>query len=133
MLIERVIKVLTDRGYRIAAVKQSDHAIETDRVGKDSNRFGMAGANPVVLSAVDTTTYFFRTAQNFQTILETLQVAYLIDLLIVEGAWEPEIEKIRVGEIPLREKTIWTYDGDFDKLIKHIIQEVYHVSNKDCC
>ena len=43
-LIEKLVPVLTKRGYRVATVKHDVHGFEVDREGKDSWRHKQAGA-----------------------------------------------------------------------------------------
>jgi len=50
-LIERLIKVFTNMGYRVGAVKHDAHNFEIDYPGKDSYRMKHAGAKRVVLSS----------------------------------------------------------------------------------
>jgi Ni2+-binding GTPase involved in maturation of urease and hydrogenase len=48
--------------------------------------------------------------------------AEVVVLAIVESANDPHIPKIRLGEIEERPNTIWTYDGDYEKLLELIYQ-----------
>src|SRR4030066_1237776 len=50
-LIEKLVPVLTQRGYRVATVKHDVHGFEVDREGKDSWRHKQAGAHTVVISS----------------------------------------------------------------------------------
>lgn len=50
-LIERLLPLLTDRGYRIATVKHDVHGFVVDQEGKDSWRHKQAGAHTVVISS----------------------------------------------------------------------------------
>ena len=52
-LIEKLIPVLTQRGYRVATVKHDIHGFEVDQEGKDSWRHKQAGAHTVVISSPD--------------------------------------------------------------------------------
>jgi len=45
-----------------------------------------------------------------------------VDIIIVEGARDPEIHKVRLGDIPERDNTIYTYEGDFDNLMEIILK-----------
>jgi len=45
------------------------------------------------------------------------------DIIIVEGAHDKNIPKIRIGDIKERENTILTYNRDFDGLIEMIKNE----------
>jgi molybdopterin-guanine dinucleotide biosynthesis protein B len=48
-LIEKVVRILKDRGLRVAVVKHASKGFEIDRRGKDSWRFREAGADAVLL------------------------------------------------------------------------------------
>ncbi len=46
-LIEKLVKNLTEKGYRVGALKHSMHDHPIDRPGSDSDRMNKAGAQPV--------------------------------------------------------------------------------------
>jgi molybdopterin-guanine dinucleotide biosynthesis protein B len=48
-LIEKVVRVLKERGLRVAVVKHAPKGFDIDRPGKDSWRFREAGADAVLL------------------------------------------------------------------------------------
>ncbi len=48
-MLQAVIAALTERGYRVAAVKHDAHRIELDTEGKDSWRLRHAGASDTLL------------------------------------------------------------------------------------
>jgi molybdopterin-guanine dinucleotide biosynthesis adapter protein len=49
-LLERLIPELSRRGYRVASIKHSGHAVALDTPGKDSWRFSECGSDPVVVA-----------------------------------------------------------------------------------
>ncbi len=49
--IERLVKALSDKGYRVATIKHDIHGFEIDQPEKDSYRHRMAGARKVILSS----------------------------------------------------------------------------------
>ena len=125
--IKKVIETLTVKGYRIAAIKKSDKKIRADQEGKDTRDFSLAGSKAVVLSASDTTTFFINKKMASDAIVKMLYLSDSFDFILIEGANEKEVKKIRVGNIPLRENTIWTYNDNFEDLISRIIKEKEHV------
>jgi molybdopterin-guanine dinucleotide biosynthesis protein B len=50
-LLEKVIKELKCRGYRVGVIKHTYHSGEIDRPGKDTWRFAQAGSDIVALSS----------------------------------------------------------------------------------
>lgn len=51
--LEKVVRELKLRGYRVAIVKHTHHDFEIDRPGKDTWRLAQAGGDIVVLSSPD--------------------------------------------------------------------------------
>jgi molybdopterin-guanine dinucleotide biosynthesis adapter protein len=121
MLIERLIRELSSREIAVAAIKLSGHPIGMDTQGKDTYRFTQAGANPVVLSSSLETDIKINKPLGMEEIIRLLKSIQIIDIIIIEGAKDTEIQKIRIGDIELRENTIWTYDGNFGELINKIL------------
>jgi molybdopterin-guanine dinucleotide biosynthesis protein B/molybdopterin-guanine dinucleotide biosynthesis protein len=52
-LIEQLIALAARRGQRVGALKHDAHGFEIDKPGKDSHRFGQAGAGDTVIVADD--------------------------------------------------------------------------------
>jgi molybdopterin-guanine dinucleotide biosynthesis protein B len=97
-LIEKLIPVLTQRGYRIGTIKHTHHAIDIDRSGKDSARHRTAGAETVMLASPGRIAMFKATASEA---LDGL-IRYFddVDLLITEGYKrenKPKIEVLRAA------------------------------------
>ncbi len=126
-LIERLIRDLTAEGWRVAAVKVSGHAVKLDEPGKDSWRYAQAGAVSTALAAQDETTFMVNAALDLRAILRVLDEIQRPDIIIVEGAREAFVRKIRLGEIEERENTIWDYDGEYD----HLLMKIHAEMNKE--
>mgnify|MGYP000672155571 CR=1 FL=1 len=47
-----------------------------------------------------------------------------IDVILVEGVNDISTEKIRFGDIPIRENTVLTYNGDKEKILKLIVDKI---------
>ena len=120
-LIVRLIQELVSRGKKVSSIKQSAHPVSMDSEGKDTFRFSTAGADPVVLSSTIETNIKFSKQLEINEIIEIITSINKPDIIIIESARDAEIRKIRIGDIDLRENTIWTYDGDFERLISKII------------
>ena len=120
-LIERLIQELVSRGKKVSAIKQSGHPVGLDIEGKDTHRFSKAGADPVILSSTIITSIIFNKPLEINEIIELIATINSPNIIIIESARDTEIMKIRIGDIDIRENTVWTYDGNFDKLIEKIL------------
>ena len=49
--LEKVVRELKQRGYRVAVIKHSHHDFDIDQPGKDSWRFSQAGSDIVAVSS----------------------------------------------------------------------------------
>jgi len=99
-LICEVLRVLKEKGLKVAVVKHSGHPVEVDREGSDTHRF-QRYADITVLSDVKGRTTFFYGTLDLEGILSKLEA----DLVIVEGFKEklkelniPKIVTVRDGE-----------------------------------
>lgn len=122
-LIEKTINHLKQAGYAVAAIKQSDKSIRIDHEGKDTSRFSDAGAVAVALSTPAGTSIIFNNELEIRKLTAIMMGYIKPDFLLVEGAREEWIPKIRIGEIGERANTVWSYNGSFDDLIKIILEK----------
>ncbi len=97
-LIEKLVPVLTQRGYRVATVKHDVHGFEVDREGKDSWRHKQAGAHTVVISSPNKVA-LIRDVEKDLTLDEIRGKMILdVDLILSEGYKkdvQPKIEIFR--------------------------------------
>jgi molybdopterin-guanine dinucleotide biosynthesis protein MobB len=97
-LLEKLIRELTERGYRLGTVKHHSHSgFEIDVPGKDSWRFAQAGSKHVVISAPDKIATYALLDQEIDLDRITQGITE-VDLILVEGyknANKPTIEVIR--------------------------------------
>jgi len=97
-LIEKLIPLLTERGYRIGTIKHTHHAVDIDRSGKDSARHRTAGAETVMLASPGRIAMFKATAS--ETLDGLIRYFEDVDLLITEGykrEKKPKIEVLRAA------------------------------------
>lgn len=123
-LIERLIRDLKAEGYRVAAVKVSGHDISLDEPGKDTWRYAQAGAGIVALAAQRETGLMINAVVDLPTILDALEILGEPQVVVVEGASDEFVRKIRLGEIEERANTIWTYDGEYRHLLDRVHEEI---------
>ena len=121
-LIFRLIKVLKKAGVSTAVIKRTDKSISSESAEKDTSGFRAAGAKITSFSSASETNFVLPVSMPLPKIIATLRAFMEVDIIIVEGARNPKIHKVRLGEIPERDNTIYTYEGDFDKLMKLIFR-----------
>ncbi|MEE8185795.1 MAG: molybdopterin-guanine dinucleotide biosynthesis protein B [Thermodesulfobacteriota bacterium] len=97
-LLEKVIKRLTDKGYRVGTIKHDAHGFDIDYEGKDSWRHKKAGAKTVVLSSSKKIAVIKDVTREW--LPERLVSLFLdnLDIVITEGykkAPFPKIETVR--------------------------------------
>jgi|YNPNPStandDraft_1061719.scaffolds.fasta_scaffold05995_8 molybdopterin-guanine dinucleotide biosynthesis protein MobB len=125
-ILTRLIERLKREGYTVAAVKQTNKPISIDTGYKDTWRMAEAGADVVVFKSSIETDIIIKKRMNTNDILKQISSLGLFDCLLVEGASDPEIPKIRMDNSRKRANTLKDYRGDFNELydyIKGIIDE----------
>ncbi|UCH72540.1 MAG: molybdopterin-guanine dinucleotide biosynthesis protein B [Thermoplasmatales archaeon] len=122
--IVKLIGRLNEEGFKVASIKITDKHIGIDTKGKDTWKHGKAGSKLVVLSSPTETDFLIKQNKKMSEIFENIGYLGNYDIIIVEGASDENIPKIKIGKILERENTILSYDGDFDNIIKTIKNEI---------
>jgi len=103
-LVTGLIRRLTSRGYRVAAVRHSPHDHCTDPAGTDTSRYRDAGASGTALVGARESAFFIR-AEQWEKKTGLLSCGFAdSDLILIEGGIRNGREKIEVvpeGEEPL--------------------------------
>jgi molybdopterin-guanine dinucleotide biosynthesis protein MobB len=99
-LLEKLIRELKQRGYRVATVKHDVHGFEIDRPGKDSWRHAQAGSDLVIIAGPNRLAMIARTPEEpaLDAILSRLPVP--VDIVLTEGykrGRKPKIEVARAA------------------------------------
>ncbi|TMJ34176.1 MAG: molybdopterin-guanine dinucleotide biosynthesis protein B, partial [Alphaproteobacteria bacterium] len=101
-LVEKLVRELTLRGYRIATVKHAHHSFDIDHEGRDSFRHRQAGASEVAVISGQRWAIIHELRgedePSFAAILAKLEPS---DLVIVEGYKHGEHQKIEVRNLAL--------------------------------
>lgn len=92
-LIEKLIPLLKKRGLKVAVIKNDGHDFEMDKEGKDTYRFGKAGADIVMISSVSKSA---RLCNHTMSLDEMLKDADGADIILVEGYKYADIPRIGV-------------------------------------
>jgi molybdopterin-guanine dinucleotide biosynthesis protein MobB len=124
-LITEIIKHLTDEGFNVATVKNTDKNIGMDVKGKDTWKHSQAGSKLVVLSSPTETDFVVKSEMNIEKILLHINNFQDCDVVLIEGAKDPSIPKIRLGDnTDERENTILSYNDNLDEIIEKIKGEI---------
>ena len=119
-LIVKIINRLSKDGFNVASVKISNKKISIDSEGKDTWKHAEAGSKLVVFSSENETDFLLKRKISNNEIVDNIKRLGNYDIILVEGANDENIPKIRMGEIKERKNTIFTYDDDFGELINFI-------------
>lgn len=122
-LIESLCRDLSEKGLKVGVIKQSDKSIRMDQPGKDTYRFQEAGAITTALVSQDETDIITRKRLAVEQVIRMMQKVSELDLVIIESVKDEHFAKIRLGDIEERKNTIWTYDGNYKKLL-NLIQNI---------
>jgi molybdopterin-guanine dinucleotide biosynthesis adapter protein len=95
-LIEKMVRELAARGYRVATIKHNLHGFDIDRPGKDSWRHREAGARLMVLASPKKIALIRDVDRDYT--IEEIRDQYVedVDIIIVEGYKKNDFPKIEV-------------------------------------
>ena len=101
-ILEKVVRELKARGYRVAVIKHAHHDFEIDHEGKDSWRFAQAGSDCVVISSPARVAMVQQSALGGEPPLDELVglVADRVDVVLTEGfrgSGKPQVLVTRAG------------------------------------
>ncbi|HJW86445.1 MAG TPA: molybdopterin-guanine dinucleotide biosynthesis protein B [Candidatus Brocadiaceae bacterium] len=95
-LAVKLVRELKQRGYRVATIKHSHHALELDTEGKDSWLYSKAGADTVIVVSPTTMGVIRQTPQEMP--LSKIMDTYIadMDVVLIEGYKAEAIPKMEV-------------------------------------
>jgi molybdopterin-guanine dinucleotide biosynthesis protein B len=111
-LLEKLVKELKSRGYRIATIKHDAHSFEIDHEGKDSWRHKQAGATISVISSPEKLALVRDTTKDHT--LEEIRDLYIrdVNLIISEGYKRERHPKIEVFRSALHRELLCREDDN---------------------
>jgi molybdopterin-guanine dinucleotide biosynthesis protein MobB len=95
-LLEKVIALLKERGYKVGAIKHDAHRFDIDHPGKDSFRLTAAGADSMLICSPEKLALVKKHVQ--PPPIEELLEAYFqdMDIVLTEGFKKSSFPKIEV-------------------------------------
>jgi molybdopterin-guanine dinucleotide biosynthesis protein MobB len=119
-LIVQLVEHLTKEGYSVATIKRTNKSISLDTIGKDTQRHHRAGAHLVVFSSAKETDFLVNESMSTSEIVRRIDTFSQYDLVLVEGADDPRIPKIKIGSCDTRENTIGCYENNFNEILRFV-------------
>jgi molybdopterin-guanine dinucleotide biosynthesis adapter protein len=104
-VLEKLVRELVGRGYRVATVKHHVHAIDIDVPGKDSWRHQKAGAQVTMISSPSQFAVV-STVERERTLAEIAQAAGDVDILVTEGFLRAGATRVEVSRRARSEEAI---------------------------
>jgi len=98
-LVEKLLRVLSGRGIKVATIKHDAHSFELDTPGKDSWRHRQAGAAAVAVASAGRlflTVNLAESESGVREIIERYFPAGQYDIVLLEGYKSGDTEKIEV-------------------------------------
>jgi len=115
-LVEGLVKRFSPM-YSVIAIKHIGREnVELDTEGKDTWRFGKAGAMLTVASTNAETQLTFKHEMPLSQILQLIDA----ELVLVEGFKREDIPKVAVGDIETLPNTLFRYPGDEEAIVEFI-------------
>ena len=96
--LERIIREIKRRGYRVGTVKHDTHGFEMDKPGKDSWRHAQAGSDAVVVAGPRKMA-LIRKTDGEMPLEDIVELMGDVDLVITEGYKRGNKPKIEVSRL----------------------------------
>ena len=109
--LEKLIRELKRRGYRVAAIKHDAHNFQMDHPGKDTYRLAEAGSDLVMISAPDRLA-LLESVREERTLDELVaMVSDRVDIVLTEGYRRAAKAKIEVSRRDFGSELVATSQG----------------------
>ncbi len=95
--LEKLIRELKRRGYRVAAIKHDAHNFQMDHPGKDTYRLAEAGSDIVMISAPDRLALLESVREERTLDQLVAMVSDRVDIVLTEGYRQAAKAKIEVS------------------------------------
>lgn len=95
-LLTKVIRIIKDRGYKLAVIKHDAHQFEIDHPGKDTWKMAQAGADIVAISSPEKVAIIEKVTRE-KTLDEIIAALPEADIILTEGYKAGNKPKIEVS------------------------------------
>ena len=126
-LLEKLVRELKSRGYRVAAIKHDAHNFQMDHPGKDTYRLAEAGSDAVIISAAGRLALLEKVEEERSLDDVVAMVSDRVDIVLTEGYRRAAAAKIEVSRrafsselvAPVDELMALVTDQQFDIDVPH--------------
>ena len=122
-LVEKLVRALAQKGYRVSSVKHTPHRKSVDAEGKDTWRHWQAGSDPVVFSSEIETSVIKHSKTPIDEITRIVMAEYHPDVIIIEGLKEGSFKKVAIGALKPTKGTVLT-NPSLKQLVDYVTIEV---------
>ena len=96
-ILEKIIKLLVNKGYQVGSIKHAHHDFDIDKPGTDSFKHREAGSNQVIISSSKRWAKITENDnENEKSLDELIQELHNVDIIIVEGYKKENHPKIEI-------------------------------------
>jgi molybdopterin-guanine dinucleotide biosynthesis protein B len=124
-LVEKLIKAMKEKGYRVGSVKNihiENFTIDTE--GKDTWKHSRVGAEVVVANSQKEVAFLVNRYVAPKDIASIIEKIAELDMVIVEGYWNDDNPKVAVGDIEEKPNTVLRYSNNFDEVLGYAIEGI---------
>ena len=93
--LEKLIKEVVNRGYRVGTVKSDSHGFEMDVPGKDTWRFAQAGAKATAIIGPEKYALIHK-SEGRKDLGQVIEMIEDVDIILVEGYKASQMPRIEV-------------------------------------
>lgn len=122
-LVEKLVRALAQKGYKVSSVKHTPHRKSVDAEGKDTWRHWQAGSDPVVFSSEIETSVIKHSKTPIDDITRMVMTEYHPDVIIIEGLKQGSFKKVAIGDLKPTKGTVLA-NPSLKQLVDYVETEV---------
>jgi molybdopterin-guanine dinucleotide biosynthesis protein B len=136
-LVERLVGVISARGFSVSTIKHAHHTFDVDKMGKDSYRHRQAGAREVLLSSKNRWALMSELRDvNEPSLSSLVNKLSPVDLVLIEGYKRDKHSKIEAHRLETRQPLLAWEDETIIALASNAINidvviPIFNLDNTD--
>ena len=104
--LEKMVRELKSRHYRVAVIKHDTHGFEIDHPGKDTWRMAQAGSDVVMISSPNKMAMIEKTSKELTLDQLQAQIIDKVDIILTEGYKMGDKPKIEISRAEVGNKLL---------------------------